>query len=589
MHLNLSQFKKISDDKNSSVLRHPDGHTISVSKKSLNPKMLNELNALPMHFADGGEEKKTDFAHVFNEPYDPSENKIQQRPQQPTIIINNGPTQPVPAGGIPNYDPNAPWKEAPYSLLEQMTFNNSSLADKANTLRAAQERMKSNEDRQLAYDQKQAQDAAIYNQLASQQGMPNVPVPKTQGLVAPSNLENSSLINNTPPPQVNSDPYGMAAYDKSMMDAINQQKVGLQNEANALSDQAVNQYPIYQNQTNQLQDLASTAKQKLDYLDNEYYSFIKDHQKDVDPQRYFHNMSTGQKIRTFIGLLLGGIGAGAARGPNIVSDYLDRQIDNDIKAQQLDIGRKNSLLEANRAHFKNIVDALDMTKSMMLGITANQIQTEAIKSQSPIIQARAQQDIAKLNMQAYQLRQGIALRQSMLGSLNGSQNSVGDTDQTGRLINFLRMTNPEMAKNMEQRYVPSVGLGSVPVPDKIREELITRQSLDNAVSDLRKFALENEGTVLDRAKVNEGAAKAKLVQDMYRRANGQGVFREAEADFVKGIVDQDPTKFFNSWRTDPKYKALEEDNMNQLNGVKRNYGLPTPYKPPSAKPYIGKK
>ena len=43
--------------------------------------------------------------------------------------------------------------------------------------------------------------------------------------------------------------------------------------------------------------------------------------------------------------------------------------------------------------------------------------------------------------------------------------------------------------------------------------------------------------MLDRATINQGHTLAKTVQDAYRRANGQGVFRESEAEFVNSIIE----------------------------------------------------
>lgn len=47
--MNLSHFKKHSEDENSATLIHPDGHQIKIAKKALNHTMKAQLNKLPMY------------------------------------------------------------------------------------------------------------------------------------------------------------------------------------------------------------------------------------------------------------------------------------------------------------------------------------------------------------------------------------------------------------------------------------------------------------------------------------------------------------------------------------------------------------
>lgn len=49
-------FKKVSDDKDKSVLAHENGHKITIVKKGLSKKLQKDLEALPIHQAEGSEE-----------------------------------------------------------------------------------------------------------------------------------------------------------------------------------------------------------------------------------------------------------------------------------------------------------------------------------------------------------------------------------------------------------------------------------------------------------------------------------------------------------------------------------------------------
>ena len=60
----------------------------------------------------------------------------------------------------------------------------------------------------------------------------------------------------------------------------------------------------------------------------------------------------------------------------------------------------------------------------------------------------------------------------------------------------------------------------------------------------------------------------------YRTATDQGVIKPSELEFDAKIIDSDPTKFFNKFRTDPKYKVLEQSLNTDLNAKRKEFGLP---------------
>ena len=51
--LNISKFKKVSSDKDFTIMKHPNGHEIKIAHKALSPKMRGELDGLP-HLDAGG-------------------------------------------------------------------------------------------------------------------------------------------------------------------------------------------------------------------------------------------------------------------------------------------------------------------------------------------------------------------------------------------------------------------------------------------------------------------------------------------------------------------------------------------------------
>lgn len=317
------------------------------------------------------------------------------------------------------------------------------------------------------------------------------------------------------------------------------------------------------------QEFAKSFQENYTSLNNERLAHLKDIEDGhIDPNKYWDNHS---KLAAGIGMILAGFNM--TDRPNAAIDFLKHQMDLNIKGQAANLESKQNLLRANLQQFGNLRDAASMTKVMQSDMLANKLKMEAAKATDPLVKARAMETAGKLEMASMPEFMNLSMRRALIQSAEGGGNGPKNPEQ---LLSILRVMNPPMAKEMESRYVPGVGFASVPIEAKSREEITSRESLQTQVRNLRDWAAKHSGEfkLMNPTDVNYGQALAKSVQDAYRRANGQGVFREAESNFVKGIVDDKPTAFFNKFRTDPKYKALEDSNLIQLNAVKKMHGLP---------------
>lgn len=518
MNMDLKQFKKIKEDQHAAVLQHPEGHHIVLAKNVLSPKIRSQLAELPIHAADGVDVPD----QSQTETIDPS-------------TLN---------AELPAFDADA----ARMKLLQDATVGSvakQDILDRAGL--------------QMSPDQINS----ILPQVNPKAEMrANAPIVPDQ---TPNQTPNVQAA-----PQAPSDPYGMDAYMKTYQQGLGEQKQGITGAATAKSDLAKAQEPLFRTAAKNQQDLAQDYQTHYSTLDTERQNFQQDLQNQhIDPQHYLSSMGTGQKISTGIGLILGGMGGGLLRQGNPALGFLNDQINRDIDSQKLELGKKENLLSANMRQFGNLRDATDMTRVMQGDIVKNQLAAAAAKSTDPLVQARAKEAMGQLDMQAAPVLSQMAMRKTMMNVMSGG----GGGDNMDQQLNMLRMTNPEMAKSLESRLVPGVGVAQIPVSEKLRSDMMNRQALDKSLKDLSLFASNHAGS-LDPAVINEGKAKASLVQDLYRRANDQGVFREAEKEFVGSIVGEDPTKFFKNFRTLPRYKAAIEDNLRQLNGMKSSVHLP---------------
>jgi hypothetical protein len=107
----------------------------------------------------------------------------------------------------------------------------------------------------------------------------------------------------------------------------------------------------------------------------------------------------------------------------------------------------------------------------------------------------------------------------------------------------------------------------------MHKKLTAGHDLINRLAELELFAKQHEGTITDRAIINEGITKARLAQDAMRQASGAGVYREGEAHFINSLIDEDPTKFLSKYRTLPKYRAVRNATESQMKGIEGAYGV----------------
>ena len=384
------------------------------------------------------------------------------------------------------------------------------------------------------------------------------------------------------------DPMGMDAYEKTLQKGFSDQAQGIQNEASAAGKQglaesvALDQNTI--NQQNALKDY-NTSKQQLF---GEYDNFIKDVQNQhIDPNHYWASKSTGAKVATGLGLILGGIGGGLTHQGNPALEFLQNNINRDIEAQKANLGKSENLLSANLKQFGNLRDATDMTRVMQQGIVLNQLKSLEAQSTDPVAKARAQQNIGVIEQHQASELGALHQRMYMMKLMSaGDQPGATPGDNTQKIAALRMLGNEPMAKDLEDRSVPGVGTAKVPVPTEARNKLVAGQDFDNKMSDLIDFA-NTHGTaskLTDPGLVKEMQTKAMNAQSAYREATGMGVLKMGEMPMLDKELPGDPAELFNSVRVVPRYQAVRDSARNTLNTMKQQYGLPAASKQSASSP-----
>lgn len=553
--LDLKHFKKTASDKTHTTLKHKDGHEIRLARSALGKDMQKSLDALPM--TEGAEQSNPKLEESKKTPSKPASapkspqkladggevdeaadaaKKLSESSPDAPITINIG--HPSPAAG-PTPDP-----AAMASFMPPPDANSTPMPGAPN----------------FSYGKQQAEAPMSPPQAA----MP-APAAAPQDQSA-AQAPQMPLTNQEAP-----DPYGINAYQNTLTQGISEQKAGLLGEAQAQGAMGREQANVLHQQVAQEQQRANDYNTHYQELDAERKNFQHDIQNQhIDPQRLINSQGIGQRIATGIGLILGGMGGGALGQENPAMAFLNKQIDRDIDAQKTELGKSENLLSANMKQFGNLRDATDMTRVMQNDVIQNQLKEAAAKAASPMAQANALKAIGVLDAQNAETLSKIATRKTMMNALGASHN---DPNQVANMIQAMRQINPEMAKEMSGRFIPGVGLAQVEVPQSARDTMIAKTNLAKMAADLYQWSSKNSGN-LNPATVNEGKAKAAELQSAYRNAINGGVFKAGEQEFIDHIIDSDPTKFFNNIRTLPKLKEVMNNNAQQLNTLKRGYGLP---------------
>lgn len=382
--MNLKGYSKISSDHDETVLHHQRGHRIHVQHEALAPHELKALHAMPFSkkvqkLANGG--------------------KVAEKPQSP----------PPPTGtGISKEEADKFAKGAHFADGGMML----SPADRG---------------AQYAVQHPDSQVSPSALGQISQAGGLELPEPlQTPSNIvqdAPGSTQMGSLVPQPPSESqgpindlnANSDQFGTSEYGQHLERGIGLAEQGLQAQAAADIRQGKLGADASRSGIAGIQDSAKNYDQQLADIQQEN-KHLQDDVKagHIDPNRYMGSLSTGGKIATIIGLIVGGAPA---------AHFLEKTIDQDIHAQEKDMENKQNLLSANMRLYGNIKDAKDAARLQMMSIAQLKMQQAAELSKSPQAQAALLKGMSDLEMKRAPLEQELAARRSLLsGQESGNVN-----------------------------------------------------------------------------------------------------------------------------------------------------------------------
>jgi hypothetical protein len=541
--LDLSKFKLKHKDEKTATLIHPEGHIFKIAVNALHPENRKHLEGIEKHepkpavMADGGKVKA-------DEPGSASpQNPMPPMPKAKAMMADGGdPAEQIPSAEIsPMPVPTVPEPNAtPVSL------------DLNNTPMASPEQFAQNQ-QALPPEAQQAMQAPQSPASAPQAQQPGVqqpseapkPNPEVQGIaksITDGAVTQTALQN----PH---DPYGNETYNKAYVAGLAEQKQGLNTATAGLAQQGAAQAEAADASIKAIQENKQTYDDHFKTLDNERQAFQQDIiNGHIDPNRYLGSMSTGDRIQSAVGLILGGIGSAHTGGSNPALDFLNKQIDRDIDVQKADLGKKESLLQFNMRQFGNLRDATDMTRVMQMDMVSQQLKAAAARTEGTLAKAHATQAAGQLDMQAAPIVSNIAMRRSLLG--NGSGSDAPPENKIRALI-----------QNPVEQDKYNAELKSAKIAAKTRDNLL--EAYDK-VAKLQTFS-ERFGSPFQSSRQIDALVEP-LVAALSKETAGK--YTETDAKAIKAL--------FTKLRDNPETVGKNRVALDKITSEKMEYPMLTP-------------
>lgn len=227
-------------------------------------------------------------------------------------------------------------------------------------------------------------------------------------------------VNVNPDAQPAAAPQSAASGTVNLPAAYGQEKAGILQAEQVAKQNAAADYQNQAKDVAQRQTLQDQFSKNLNDITVQQKSLMADIQNGhLDPNQYFTNLGTGQKIADAVGLILGGFSSGVTGKPNGALEWIKDQQDKNIAAQQDKLGRQKTLLEANQKLYGDTVVGEQATRVAMDDMLSHEIQLQTSKTGDLAAQARGNQLLGDLAFKRGNDLNSMAIRQTVIGAVRG--------------------------------------------------------------------------------------------------------------------------------------------------------------------------
>lgn len=317
-------------------------------------------------------------------------------------------------------------------------------------------------------------------------------------------------------------------------------------------------------------ELKGTLKNTTDTI-NQVTSDIQNGH--IDPKHYLDNMSSGSKIATAIGLIAGGIGSARTGGQNPAMAFLQSQIQRDIDAQKANLGNKHNLLSALENQYGNKTQAAHVFAAIDANVLASKLAATASTAASPMAEASRLAAVGALKQTAAQYQRQAVLA-GMQSSVQNQPPGAGMDARANMYLQAARIMDPKGAEEFEKRYIPGVGVSSVPVEPKDRELLQKKTELSELLNRAQESIQGNKGygaLPLTQKHAEAQSLQNQLVLRMGELADLTRFTPEEHKIYAGTVPDLTGTHFTSKDAT--LLKGLKDSNDSTLNTFFKQKGI----------------
>lgn len=256
-------------------------------------------------------------------------------------------------------------------------------------------------------------------------------------------------------------------------------------------------------------------------------------QRKVDPERYWNNKSTGQKVLAAIGLALGAIGS--RNGQNQAANIIMRQMEQDLQLQKAEIDQGQLAFNRQRGVYKDMLSAYGDSQAALNASRAAYLKGIEIDVAAMAARTRGKEARAKANL----LTSDINLKR-----VEAENKLKNDAIRLAALRSG--QINPMMLDEKQQeKYVQGMGLAFDKESAKLMRE--TAATTGYAVTQIKKLIDIGDRPVksLSLNDRKEAQTLSAMLKGMLRKEIvGPGAVSESEWKLLNSII-ADPTKVFS--------------------------------------------
>lgn len=391
-------FKKVAEDDSSATLEHENGHKLNIAKSGLSKKHKKALEVLPLYQADGTQAIEDPTLQLQQEME--AAKTGQQLPQEPQM--SGEPFQPT-AEQL-----NQPQESLAYRFgksvrekeIEPMIED---VSEYANAIRSAANKVlfKPVSDMMQGYGKLGSGAASVAKDVGA--GLTNQPMPsqvatteqrqiaeqekpaelaqkeleleeaKTLGLSPDQPLATEKQVATQEPEQI-------LQQQAAAVPEITKKSIDLTRPLNAPASLRTPEEIIVDPSVSDVERAqalvmaAQNIQSQIQKSNQDFQDEMRKPENQINMDRFYSNMSTGRKIRTIIGMLLGGMAGGVLRQENPLIAMLNKEIDRDIEAQKLAREDKTNLYKQNLQVLKDSQAAYIQTANQLRNIVEMKMQ-----------------------------------------------------------------------------------------------------------------------------------------------------------------------------------------------------------------------